>query len=345
MMEAPYPLSFIWPWMLSGLIFVPVLVLLYLWLVQRRNRLASSFGGINTANVSTGRPAGLRLHFPAALFFSGLTILIFSLARPQAVISLPRVEGTVILLFDVSGSMAAEDMEPNRLEAAKSVAREFIQTQPSTVRIGIVSFSNSGFSMQAPTHDQEAIYAAIERLTPQSSTALGQGILASLNAIAVNAGEDPIGINSQPAFDQPGNGLQMELPEGDFSNSVIILLSDGENHEASDPLLAAVSALERNVRIYSIGVGSIHGTSLEVDGFIVHTQLDEGTLRQVSDITGGAYYHAADEADLKAIYTNITPQLVIKPEAMEVTSIFAGASLLVLLLGAAYSMIWFRRVP
>jgi Ca-activated chloride channel homolog len=338
-------MSFLWPSMLAGLIFVPVIVLLYLWLVQRRNRLTSRFGGLSVGNVSSNPAGGLRRHFPAALFLSGLTILIISLARPQAVISLPRVEGTVILLFDVSGSMAAEDIEPNRLEAAQAVAYEIIQNQPSTVQIGIVSFSNSGFSMQLPTHDQDAIFAAIERLKPQSSTALGQGILASLNAIAVNAGEAPLGISSQPDISQTEGGSEIELPEGDFSNSIIVLLSDGENHESSDPLLAAGSALERNVRIYSIGVGSIEGTPLEVDGFIVHTQLDEATLRSVSEITGGAYYHASDEADLETIYNDLTPQLVIKPESMEVTSVFAGASLLVLLVGSAFSMLWFRRAP
>jgi Ca-activated chloride channel homolog len=334
-------MTFLWPSMLAGLIVMPVIILLYLRLGQRRQQLSYNFGGLSTATSEAKRTAGIHRDFPAILFLAGLTILIISLARPQAVISLPRVEGTVILLIDVSGSMAAEDTEPNRLEAAKTIAREFIQKQPPTVEIGVVTFSNSGFSMQVPTHDQEAIFSTIDRLVPQSSTALGQGILASLNAIAVNAGEDPLGISTYTSED----GTLMELPEGDYSNSIILVLSDGENHEASDPLLAALAALERNVKIYSIGVGSPMGTTLEVDGFVVHTQLDEGTLRQVSEITGGTYYHATDETDLKKLYSELTPQLVVKPETMEVTSLFAGASLLVLLIGAALSMIWFRRVP
>jgi Ca-activated chloride channel homolog len=338
-------MSFLWPSMLAGLVFVPLLFFLYLMLGGRRRRLVSSFGSLDQTGTSTGRPAGLSRHFPALLFFSGLTILIISMARPQAVISLPRVEGTVILLFDVSGSMAAEDIEPNRLEAAKAIASEFIQNQPSTVQIGVVSFSNSGFSIQTPTHDQQAIFAAIDRLKPQSSTSLGQGILASLNAIAINAGAEPLGISPHSALEEPDDETQIELPEGDFSNSLILLLSDGENHEATDPAFAALAALERNVRIYSVGVGSLQGTALEVDGFIVHTQLDEGTLRQVSELTGGAYYHAADEAELKAIYSDLSPQLVVKSESMEVTSVFAGASLLVFLSGMAFSMIWFRRAP
>jgi Ca-activated chloride channel homolog len=338
------PLTFIWPSMLIILFTVPLLVLLYLWLQQRRQRLAASFSRLDMDSPVKGRKSGFRSHLPAALFLSGLTILIVSLARPQAVISLPRVEGTVILLFDVSGSMAAEDVEPTRLEAAKHVAREFIQNQPPTVRIGVVSFSNSGFTVQSPTYEHEAILAAVDRLQPQSSTALGQGILASLNAIAVNAGEEALGVSSQPNLAQSEDGSQIEIPEGDFPNSTIVLLSDGENNEASDPLLAAMHALERSVRIYTVGVGTREGTGLEVEGFIVHTRLEEAALRQISDITGGAYY-AANEADLRTVYNDLTPQLVVKPESIEVTSILAGASILILLCGAAFSLLWFSRLP
>jgi Ca-activated chloride channel homolog len=338
------PLTFIWPSMLIILFTVPLLVLLYLWLQQRRQRLAASFSRLDMDSPVKGRKSGFRSHLPAALFLSGLTILIVSLARPQAVISLPRVEGTVILLFDVSGSMAAEDVEPTRLEAAKHVAREFIQNQPPTVRIGVVSFSNSGFTVQSPTYEHEAILAAVDRLQPQSSTALGQGILASLNAIAVNAGEEALGVSSQPNLAQSEDGSQIEIPEGDFPNSTIVLLSDGENNEASDPLLAAMHALERSVRIYTVGVGTREGTGLEVEGFIVHTRLEEAALRQISDITGGAYY-AANEADLRTVYNDLTPQLVVKPETIEVTSILAGASILILLCGAAFSLLWFSRLP
>jgi Ca-activated chloride channel homolog len=339
------PLTFIWPSMLISLFLVPLLVLLYLWLQQRRQRMAASFGRLDMGTLTKGRKSGFRSHLPAALFLSGLTILIISLARPQAVISLPRVEGTVILLFDVSGSMAAEDVEPTRLEAAKDVAREFIQNQPLTVQIGVVSFSNSGFTVQSPTHEHEAILAAVDRLQPQSSTALGQGILASLNAIAVNAGEQALGVSSQPNLAQAEDGSQIEIPEGHFPNSTIVLLSDGENNEASDPLLAAIQALERSVRIYTVGVGTREGTGLEVEGFIVHTRLEEAALRQISEITGGAYYHAANETDLRTVYNDLTPQLVVKPEAIEVTSILAGASILVLLCGAAFSLLWFSRLP
>ena len=146
--------------------------------------MAASYGSLGLVQEAAGRQLGARRHIPPALFLAGLTILMVALARPQTVVSLPRVEGTVILAFDVSGSMAAEDLKPTRMEAAKAAARDFVQRQPRSVQIGVVAFSDSGFAVQAPTNDQEAILAAINRLTPQRGTSLGQGILASLNTIA-----------------------------------------------------------------------------------------------------------------------------------------------------------------
>ena len=123
------------------------------------------------------------------------------------------------------------------------------------------------------------------------------------------------------------------------------MLTDGENNESPDPLEAARLAAERGVRIYTVGIGSAAGTTLEVNGFTVHTQLDEATLQQIARLTDGAYYNAANEQELQAIYQNINPQLVIKSENMEVTSLFAGAGILVLLMGGTFSLIWFSRIP
>ncbi len=140
---------------------------------------------------SSGGRIGARRHIPPILFLVGLSILMLALARPQTEISLPRIEGTVILAFDVSGSMAATDFQPTRMEAAKAAARDFVQHQPPSVQIGIVAFSDSGFSVQAPTNDQDAILAAINRLTPQRGTSLANGMLASLNTIASLGQQNP----------------------------------------------------------------------------------------------------------------------------------------------------------
>jgi Ca-activated chloride channel family protein len=272
-----------------------------------------------------------------------LTILIVALARPQTVVGLPRIEGTVILAFDVSGSMAADDLEPTRMEAAKAAARDFVQRQPPSILIGVVAFSDSGFAVQPPSNDQAAILATINRLTPQRSTSLANGILVSLNTIAV-AGTDQsprLLSNLTPA----PTATPTPVPAGMHAPAVIVLLTDGENTAPPDPLAAAQTAAERGVRIYTVGIGSAEGATLHIEGFTIHSQLDQATLEQIAFITDGAYYGADNEQDLHTIYENINPQLVIKSEEMEVTSIFAGAGILVLLIGGALSLLWFSRLP
>jgi Ca-activated chloride channel family protein len=311
---------------------------------QRRRELAARYGSLGLAGEGGSRPPGARRHIPAALYLLGLAILLLALARPQAVVSLPRIEGTVILAFDVSGSMAAEDLEPTRMEAAKAAAREFVQRQPPTIQIGVVAFSDSGFSVQAPTNDQEAILASIDRLTPQRGTSLANGILASLKTIAALSRPAPaprLYTNLTPV-PQP---TPTPVPDGQYTSAVIILLTDGENNERPDPLVAAQTAAERGVRIYTIGLGSVAGTTIHVEGFTVHTQLDEAMLQEIARVTDGLYYNAGNEEDLRKIYENIDPQLVIRPEKTEVTSIFAGASILVLLIGGTISLAWFSRLP
>jgi Ca-activated chloride channel family protein len=335
-------MSFIWPTMLLLLLLIPLCVGLYVMLQQRRRRLAASYGALGLVQEATGRPLGWRRHIPPALFLAGLVLLMFALARPQAVVNLPRIEGTIILAFDVSGSMAADDLKPTRMEAAKAAAWDFVQRQPSSVQIGVVAFSDGGFAVQAPTNDQEAILATINRLTPQRGTSLGQGILASLNTIAAGAEQaPPLDSNltpTPPATPTP-------VPYGTYTPAVIVLLTDGENNEAPDPLAAAQAAADRGVRIHTVGIGSAAGTTLHVNGFTVHTRLDEAMLQQISKLTEGAYYNAQNQQDLHAIYENLDPQLVIKSEKMEVTSIFAGASILVFLIGGTYSLLWFSRLP
>jgi len=340
-------MSFIWPMMLVSLLSVPLFGLLYVWLQRRRRRFAARYGSLGIVQEAAGRRLGRRRHIPPALFLAGLTMLMIGLARPQAEVSLPRIEGIVMLAFDVSGSMAADDFKPTRLEAAKAVAMDFVGRQPSTVQLGVVAFSDSGFAVQRPTNDQATILAAINRLTPQRGTSLGQGILASLNAIAKETGQAPLLANSNTDGDATPTPVPTAtpLPEGIYTPAVIVLITDGENNISPDPLDAAQTAADRGVRIHAIGVGSPAGTTLHVNGFTVHTQLDEALLQEIAKLTDGVYYNAENEEDLRTIYESLDPQWVIKPEKMEVTSIFAGASILILLLGGAFSLVWFSRVP
>ncbi len=326
--------------MLLLLVVVPLLVAFYILLQQRRRRLTATYGNLGLVQGSTGRTPGIRRHIPPALFLVGLTILLIAMARPQTVFSLPKTEGTVILAFDVSGSMAADDLKPSRMEAAKAAARDFIQRQPRSVQIGVVAFSESGFTVQAPTADQEAILTTINRLVPERGTSLASGIIGSLNTIAVSMGQAPLQDNNPTPMP-----TSTPVPYGTYTSAIIVLLTDGENTAPPDPFAAAQTAADRGVRIYTVGIGSAAGTTLTVNGFTVHTQLDEATLKQIADMTGGAYYNAENEQDLQTVYDNLDRQLVIKPEKMEVTSVFAGASMIIFLIGGTFSFLWFSRLP
>lgn len=335
-------MSFIWPIMLLSLLLIPLFIWLYLRIQQRRRRLAANFGMLGMLQESAGRQLGQRRHIPPMLFLAGLTILLLAMARPETVVNLPRIEGTVILGFDVSGSMAADDLKPTRMEAAKAAARQFIEQQPNTVQIGIVAFSDGGFVVQTPTNDPDALLATINRLTPQRGTSLGQGIFAALKTIFPDDEPDaPTGDDLTPT--PPPSPTP--LPAGTYTPAIIVLLTDGENNTDPDPIAAAQAAAGRGVRIYPVGVGSTTGTLIQVEGFTIQTQLDEALLQRIARITGGVYYNAQNEKELQAIYNNLTPQLVVKPEKMEVTSIFAGLGILVLLIGGTSSLLWFSRVP
>jgi Ca-activated chloride channel family protein len=335
-------MSFIWPVMLVLLILVPLFVLLYLWMQRRRKRIAARYGQLGMP-LAAGRDLGWRRHLPIAMFLIGLTILLIALARPQTVISLPRIEGTVMLAFDVSGSMAADDLKPTRMEAAKAAARQFVLSQPATVQIGVVSFSDSGFTVQAPTNDQALILATIDRLKPERGTSLGNGILMSLEAIAkAQQGDDSSYYTDLTLTPMP---TPTPLPRGTYTPAAIVLLTDGENTTSPDPLEAAQTAADRGVRVHTVGIGSAAGSILEIEGYSIRSRLDEAMLRQISQVTDGTYYNAANEQELLAIYNNLNPQLVIKPEEMEITSVLAGVSIIILLLGAAFSLLWFSRLP
>jgi Ca-activated chloride channel homolog len=328
--------------MLVLLLLIPLLVLFYVRLQQRQRRVSANYGSFGFTQSSAGRGPGIRRHIPPVLFIIGLSILMIALARPQTVVSLPKQEGTIILAFDVSGSMAADDLKPTRIDAAKVAARDFIQRQPGSVQIGVVAFSDSGFTVQAPTNDQEILFAAINRLTPQRGTSVGNGILTSLNTIDRGNGQ-PANLYSNIT---PSPTLTpTPVPQGTYTNAAIILLTDGENNERPDPLAVAQTSADRGVRIYTVGIGSPGGTTLHINGFTVHTQLDEAQLQQISQVTGGTYFNAESAQDLLAIYDNLDTKLVIKPEKTEVTSIFAGASILVLLIGGLFSLLWFSRLP
>lgn len=346
-------MRFTWPWMLLGLVAVPLLVLAYhaqqRRRVTRRDELAAMglvpVGGIPAAGGApgaggvsgAGHPHGPRRdrprHLAPVLMLAALTVLLLSLARPTATVAEPRREGVVMLAFDVSTSMAATDISPTRLDAAKAAARTFVQRQPSSIRIGVVAFGDSALVSQQPTEDRTQVVAAIDRLTPQGATGVGRGIVSSLSAIAGK----PIEVGAEP-----GASDQTEI--GYYGSAAIVLLSDGENTTDPDPLEMADLASTAGVRVYTIGVGDPQGTVLEVDGFQISTALDERTLRAISETTDGAYYAADDAASLSKVYSSIDLAWTARTQEREVTSWFATAAALLLLLGASVSVLRSGRV-
>ena len=333
-------MSFIWPPVLALLVLVPVGVALYVELGRRRARRVAAYGRLGQASWIGRRPLGRRRLVAPLFVLFGLAVSVIALARPQAAVSLPRLEGTVILAFDVSGSMAATDFQPTRMEAAKEAARAFVEKQPPSVQVGVVAFSDSGNSVQAPTSDQLAVTAAINRLGPQRGTSLANGIQASLEAIA--RAENP----TKGFYDNRSAAPELDpVSPGSHTAAVIVLLTDGENNEEPDPLVAARAAADRGVKIHTVGIGSPGGTTLEIDGFKVHTQLDEAMLKQIADTTTGSYHDATNQSDLDTIYQQLGANLVVRTQDIEVTSLFAGVGLASILLGSVLSLGWLGRIP
>ena len=325
------------PWMLLWLAVVPLLVLAYVRLVvRRRSRRAERLASEGLVATPTSR-RGLRWrrHVPFALFALAIVLVCVGLARPSMSFALPQREGTVILAFDVSNSMRADDLEPTRMAAAKAAATAFVERQPSTIKIGVVAFGDSALTVLRPTNVQEEAVAAIRRLSPGGGTSLGQGLFTSLSTIAGK----PLLLDESALESDAG-----EVDIGFFGSSAIVLLSDGENTSRPDPLRLAEVASSAGVPVHAIGVGTPEGTVVEVDGFNVATALDEDMLTEIADVTNGSYNRAGDAATLAQVYESIDLELKQVDEEREVTALFAAAGALLLAIGSLLSIAWFGRV-
>ena len=335
-------MTFLWPTALWLLAALPVLAGMYVWALRRRKKLALRYSSLSLVREAVSSGQSFRRHVPPALFLAALAGMLVAGARPAAIVTLPSQHETVILAMDVSGSMRAEDVKPNRLVASQVAAKAFIDDTPRSTRIGIVAFAGSASLVQAPTSSREQAVAAIEQFQLQHATAVGSGILVSLKAIFPDAEFDPF--NMKPRLRNAAAGGSAPVKPGSYGSAAIILLTDGQTTTGPDPIEAARVAAERGVRVFTVGVGTPEGEILTGEGWSIRVRLDEDALRQIAEATGGEYFYAGTAADLKKVYQALNSKLVMEKQETEITALFAVAAAALALLSAALSLLWFNRI-
>jgi Ca-activated chloride channel homolog len=342
-------MNFLWLEALWLLLLLPLLVLGYLWLLKRRKKTAVAWSSLAVVKEAMGKQRLWRRHVPPALMLLSLAALIVASARPTAVLTLPLVEQTVILAMDVSGSMRATDVEPNRLIASQNAAKAFLTELPKSVRVGVVSFAGTAAIVQPPTLSREDVSAAIDRFQLQRATAIGSGIILSLAAIFPDAGIDLSQVTGARLMPQALGETKPDkqftpVEPGSYSSAAIILLTDGQRTTGPDSMDAARMAADRGVKVYTVGVGTKEGDTIGFEGWSMRVRLDEETLKQVSGATRAEYFYAGSALDLKKVYQSLGSRLSAQKKETEITALFAAAGALLTLLAAGLSIWWFGRV-
>lgn len=339
-------MNFLWPGNLLLVLVVPALIAAYVWAQRRRQKYALRYASLSLVREALGKGPGRKRHIPPALFLIALFFMAIGTARPQTVVIVPVQEGTVILAIDVSGSMLAEDMKPNRMEAAKDAAKLFVAKQGPDVKLGVVAFTGDAQIVQTPTKDHDLVIAAINRLRPQRATAIGKGMLASLDAIFEDSEETaPSVIALRRLAGEATGPTPPPVPVGADRTATIVLLSDGQNNQFPAPQQVIQDAASRGIRVYTVGLGSAEGAVVRIQGRSVRTRLDEATLKQIAQGTDGQYFNAANEKDLRAVYENLSTQLVFREQKTEITAILTAIAALFSMLAAGLSLFWFNRIP
>lgn len=351
-------MDFLWPGFFYLLGLIPALLGLYLWILRRRKRFTVRYSSLSLARAANPQRSGWKRHLPFALFLLALAGLAAALARPTAVVSLPANKRVIIMAIDVSLSMCAIDIPPNRLEAAKAAARAFIEQQSAGTEIGIVAFAGFAAILQPPTSDQELLLEAIERLQPARRTAIGSGILKSIDALSEFDEDIP-----PSAFGPAASSPLAPIPQGAYNPAIIVVLTDGVSNVGPHPLEAAQQALERGLRVYTIGYGTENNDSpLNCDPENPNSQpfrfgggnfgggggnpggfrrgIDEETLQQVADLTGGAYFAAESATELQDVFRELPTETITKTETTELSVFFAAFAALLLLAAMVLSMLW-----
>ena len=346
-------MTFLWPEMLWLILIVPALVAGYFYILRRKQESAVKYASLTMVKQAIGPRQRFRRHIPPLLFLIALTAMIVAIARPAAIVMLPSQYQTIILAMDVSGSMRATDVKPNRISAAQAAAKAFVDEQPSNVRIGVVSFAATASVVQTPTQNREDIITAIDRFQLQRGSAIGSGIFVSLATIFPDAGID---VSSFIYGRSGARGVPIDQAEksdkppvkpvapGSYTSAAIILLSDGQRTTGPDSIEAARLAADRGVRIFTVGFGTQSGETIGFEGWSMRVRLDEETLKTIANLTRGEYFYAGTAADLKKVYQVLNSKFLLEKKPMEISSLFAGAAALIAVTSALLSLLWFHRI-
>ena len=251
--------------------------------------------------------------------------------------------------MDVSGSMRATDVEPNRLIASQVAAKDFVKDLPRHVRIGVISFAGTAAVVQAPTHSREDVYAAIDRFQLQRGTAIGSGIVLSLATLFPEAGIDLSDITGERRMPKAiGESDKQDefkpVPPGSYGSAAIILLTDGQRTTGPDPMDAAKMAADRGVKVYTVGFGTTSGEIIGFEGWSMRVRLDEATLKNIANLTQAEYFFAGSARDLQKVYDTLSSRLVFERKETEITALLAGLAAALVVLAAGLSVAWFGRV-
>jgi Ca-activated chloride channel family protein len=347
-------MRFLWPHVLWLLLAVPALVALYLYLLNRRKKAAIRFASLGIVKAAIGPGQRFRRHLPPALFLLAMIAILLAAARPSAVITLPTETRTIVMAIDVSLSMRASDVQPNRLAAAQAAAKAFVQEQPADVRIAIVSFAGTASIVQAPTQNRDDLVEAIDRLYLQRHTAIGSGLIVSLAALFPDAGIDieqyvlrpgargapPPVAPPQPQGDKPAF---VPVPPGSNPSAAIILLTDGRRTIGPDPLEAAKMAADRGVRVYTVGFGTPEGGQAQFEGYSMFMAFDGETLKAIAEITKGEYFQAGSESDLRKVYEGLNARYVLERKETEIAALFTALAAVLAVAAGLLSVAWFGR--
>lgn len=342
-------MSWLWPEFLLLLAIVPLMIAAYIWMLRRRRRFAVRYSSLSLVRAALPRYSWLRRHLPFALFMLAVTSLVLTISRPVSIVAVPTNQTSIILALDVSRSMLQTDISPSRLDAAEAAALSFIEQQASSTRIGIVAFAGFAEMIQPPTTDQEALEDAIASLTTGRGTAIGSGILRSLDVIAeIDTNVAPSEIGGSASTVEP-------VPEGAYVPEIIVVLTDGVATTGMPPIEAAQQARDRGVRVYTIGFGTENGSEIPGErnfgrdpfgrdpwagGGRFRRGIDEATLQQVADMTGGKYYTAESAEQLQSVFESLPTSLITAHEVTEISVFFAAFGALLAALAIVLSLLW-----